>query len=253
VQPALAVGLLVLLVAGERMLGERPGRYEYGAVMAIVLGVIGAGLFAPRTTTHVSAPGTTTLILVGVGALALAPYVLRLFKRPLAGLTIFCAGSAFAWSGIATKLAANDLKLGHVPIGLLWGASTALASGVGTLSEMSSLQRRPAIQVAPVVFVTQTVIPVAVAPLLFGEHFDATPLDGWPLMVSLALLVAGAAFLARSPLLLALMEGQLTSEPSGTVLSPLERSQETMRSSPSTEEAEPSTSTTSTSPARTGR
>ena len=42
----------------------------------------------------------------------------------------------------------------------LWALSTAAASGVGVLSEMSALQARPAIQVAPVVFVTQTVVPI---------------------------------------------------------------------------------------------
>ena len=76
---------------------------------------------------------------------------------------------------------------------------------------MSALQSRPAIQVAPVVFVTQTVVPVALAPVLFGERFSATPLDGVPLGVSLAVLIAGAALLARSPLLLALMEGERVS------------------------------------------
>ena len=135
--------------------------------------------------------------------------MLRVFGRTVAGLTIFCAGCAFAWSGIATKLAANDFKLGHVLIAPALGARARRSPRAsGTLSEMSSLQSRPAIQVAPVVFVTQTVIPVIVAPLLFGEHFDATPLDGWPLVASLALLVAGAAALARSPLLLAMMDPQ---------------------------------------------
>ena len=79
--------------------------------------------------------------------------------------------------------------------------------GVGVLSEMSALQSRPAIQVAPVVFVTQTVVPVVLAPLLLGESFSETPLGGRSAGVSLALLIAGAAMLARSPLLLALMEG----------------------------------------------
>ena len=65
-----------------------------------------------------------------------------------------------------------------------WGLSTAAASGVGVLSEMSALQSRPAIQVAPVVFVTQTVVPVVLAPLLFGERFSATPLGGVPLRVA---------------------------------------------------------------------
>src|ERR1039458_8033086 len=47
VQPALATGLLVLMLLAERMLGEHAGRYEYLAISAIVIGVIGAGLTAP--------------------------------------------------------------------------------------------------------------------------------------------------------------------------------------------------------------
>src|SRR6202030_1977641 len=116
---------------------------------------------------------------------------------------------------------------------------------------MSALQSRPAIQVAPVVFVTQTVIPVVLAPLLLGERFTATPLGGVPLAMSLALLVAGAAALARSPLLLALMAGEReVSLASGSTPRPTEPSHETIRSKPATEAAEPSSSTTSTSPAR---
>ena len=46
---------------------------------------------------------------------------------------------------------------------------------------MSALQSRPAIQVAPVVFVTQTLVPVVLAPLLLGERFSDTPLGGIPL------------------------------------------------------------------------
>ncbi len=253
VQPALATGLIVLMIAGERMLGERPGRYEYCAVLAIVVGVAGAAVFAPANTTQTAAPWKIALTLSLVAALALLPYLLRLFHHPLAGLTIFCAGCAFAWSGIATKLAANDLWTGAVLIGLLWAASTAPASGVGTLTEMSAMQSRPTIQVAPVVFVTQTVIPVIVAPVLFGEYFDTTPLQGWPLVASLLVLVAGAAALARSPLLLAMMDPQRVSASSGSAESPRPDSSETIRSNPATEAAEPSTATTSTSPARIGR
>ena len=63
----------------------------------------------------------------------------------------------------------------------------------------------------------------------------------------------GAAALARSPLLLALMEGERTSDSSGSTDRPSERSHETIRSSPASEEAEPSTETIRTSPARTWR
>jgi hypothetical protein len=254
VQPALAAGLLVLMFLAQKMLGEHAGRYEYLSMGAIVIGVIGAGLNAPpRSTAHTSEQLTITLVLVGIGLASLLPYLLRVLHRSPAAVTMVGAGLAFAWSGVATKLASDDLAQGHLVAAAAWGLSTAAASGVGVLSEMSALQSRPAIQVAPVVFVTQTVVPVVLGPLLLGESFSATPLGGVPLAASLALLVAGAAMLARSPLLVALMEGERVSHASGSTPNPSAPSQETIRSSPATDELDPSSSTTSTSPARVGR
>src|ERR1700727_758469 len=251
VQPALAGGLLVLMFLAQRMLGEHAGRQEHLAMLAIVIGVIGAGLFAPpRTTRHRSEDVAITLVLVGLGVAALLPYALRLISRPPAVTTMVGAGIAGGWSGVATKLASDDLARGHVLFAALWALSTAAASGVGVLNEMSALQERPAIQVAPVVFVTQTVIPIVVAPLLFGESFADTPLAGVPLSASLALLVAGAALLARSPLLVALVAGEAVSHAGGSAPSPSAPSRESRRPSPETDEADPSSSTTSTSPAR---
>jgi drug/metabolite transporter (DMT)-like permease len=254
VQPALAGGLLVLLLLGQRMLGEHAGKYEYLSMAAIAIGVIGAGLAAPpRSSTHTSQELTITLVLVGLGCASLLPYLLHVLRRSPATVTMIGAGLAFAWSGVATKLASDDLAQGHLLPAAAWALSTAAASGVGVLSEMSALQARPAIQVAPVVFVTQTVVPVVLAPLLLGESFAATPLGGVPLIASLALLMVGAAALVRSPLLLALMAGERVSDPSGSAPSPREPSQATIRSSPATEAFEPSSSTTKTSPARVGR
>src|SRR5664280_130738 len=254
VQPALAAGLLVLMFLAERMLGEHAGRYEYAAMGAIVLGVIGAAVFAPpRSTSHSSEELTITLVLVGLGLASLVPYLLRALGHSRAEVTMIGAGLAFGWSGVATKLASDDLAGHHLLAAGLWALSTAAASGVGVLSEMSALQSRPAIQVAPVVFVTQTVIPVVLAPILLGESFAHTPMGGIPLVLSLLLLVAGAAALARSPLLLALMEGERVSHASGPPPSLSEPSQAMMRSNPATEEGEPSSSTTKTSPARSVR
>lgn len=251
VQPALAAGLLVLLLLAERMLGEHAGRYEYIAMSAIVVGVVGTALTAPpRHIHHGREALTITIVLVALGVASMLPYILRAFWRPRAVVTMIGAGVAFGWSGVATKLASDDFAAHHWLTAAAWGLSTAAASGVGVLSESSALQSRPAIQVAPVVFVTQTVIPVVLAPLLLGERFTDTPLGGVPLIASLLVLVAGAAALARSPLLLALMEGERVSHESGSALNPEDSSHATMRSSPSTEVDEPDSSTTNTSPAR---
>jgi hypothetical protein len=254
VQPALAAGLVVLLFAAERMLHEPAGRNEHLAIAAIVIGVVGAALTAPpRSTSHTSEDLTITIVLVGLALASLLPYLMRAIARSPAALTMIGAGLAFGWSGVATKLASDDLARGNLGTAAAWAVATAAASIVGVLSEMSALQERPAIQVAPIVFVTQTVIPIALAPLLFGESFADTPLNGVPLTASLALLVAGAAMLARSPLLVALMAGERVSHVSGSAPNPPSPTQEMIRSRPATEEVEPSSSTTSTSPARVGR
>ena len=251
VQPALAAGLLVLMLIAERLLGEHAGRYEHTAVWAIVIGMVGAALTAPPHTSNHASGLTITLVLVGLGVVSLLPYLMSAVGHSPAVVTMIGAGLAFGWSGVATALTADALEVGHTTTAIAWGLSTAAASGLGVLSEMSALQARPAIQVAPVVFVTQTVIPVVLAPLLLGERFTATPLDGAPLALSLALLVGGAAALARSPLLLALTAGEReVSVASGSTPNPSAPSHETIRSKPATEAADPSSSTTSTSPAR---
>ena len=154
---------------------------------AIVIGVIGAGLCAPpRSTGHTSERLTILLVLLVLAVASLLPYLLRAMRRSPASVTIVCAGLAFGWSGVATKLASDDLSHGYLGVAVAWGLATAAASAVGVLSESSSLQARPAIQVAPVVFVTQTIVPVVLAPLLFGERFSDTPLGGVPLALSLA-------------------------------------------------------------------
>ena len=49
VQPALAVGLFVLLFAGERLTDESVGRREVLAILAIAVGVAGLGFASPKS------------------------------------------------------------------------------------------------------------------------------------------------------------------------------------------------------------
>jgi hypothetical protein len=248
VQPTLAFGLLVLVFAAQRMLGEHAGRREWAAMTVIVGSVVGIALTAPPNSTHHTNRLALTLVLVGLGTVTMAPYLLQALGRRSASITMIGAGLGYAWSGVATKLVSDDLHRGHLLVATLWALSTAGASIVGALSEMSALQERPAIQVAPVVFVTQTVIPVVLAPLLLGESFAATPAHGIPLALCLAALVAAAATLARSPLLLALMAPPLVSDDSGSGTSASDPSLAAIRSMP--DAADPSSVITRMSPAR---
>src|SRR3954447_318269 len=77
VQPADAMGLLVLLFLGARMLHERVGRREIGAVVAIVVGIVVLTVTAPKR--HVTQVDSTEVLLpmAAVALAALAPIVLR--------------------------------------------------------------------------------------------------------------------------------------------------------------------------------
>jgi drug/metabolite transporter (DMT)-like permease len=199
VQPTLAAGLVVLLVAGARYLGERVGRREVAAVVAITIGVAGLTLAAPRGPQD---PIDTPLLWLALALFASSVFSPFFFRPPTphhAGLVVFSAGLAYAWCGLSTNLAADALSRSAVGPFVLWVASTAVAGALGLLSEMTALQTRAAIRVFPIVLVVQIVVAVLLAPTLGGESWSATPLAGIALLVALAIVTAGTALLGRSP------------------------------------------------------
>jgi hypothetical protein len=237
VQPALAVGLLVLLWLGSRILHEHAGRNERLAMAAIVVGVAGLAWTAPERSNTYSHGWLFVVVMGALWLAVFAPYLLRLFGLTWGGLTMVSAGLGFAWGGVATKLVADEVARGRWWLAIAWGVASTATEGVALLSEMSALQIRPAIPVAPVVFVVQTLVPVALAPVLLHEHFSRTPLHGTLLMGSLLILALGAAYLARSPLLLALTADAQARADSGAEPSPAERR---AAPRPSSEALEPS-------------
>ena len=207
VQPTLASGLLVLLLVGERMLGESPGRREMLAVGAIILGVAGIAALAPAHNTRHVHGVAVVIVLALLGAAAFTPFILQLIRRPIANATMIGAGLAFAWSGLVNQFVADAGANGHYATAVSWAVGAAAAAVVGLTCEMSALQRRPAILVAPVVFVVQTVVPIGLAPLVLHTSFVDSPLDGVPLLGCLLVVLAGAITIARSPALIALGGG----------------------------------------------
>ena len=206
VQPCLVSGLVVLLWLGVTKLGERPGTREYLAVAAIVAGVAGVAWAAPeRTTDHA---GTAALVLaLGLVAIPIAaPYVLRSRVSTIGFLATLSAGFGYAWTAVTSKLLTDELAAGALLIAALWLLTALASEGLALLSEMSALQHRPATHVAPVMFAIQVLIPVILAPLIFGESWSETPLGGAALVVFMLVALAGTMLLAGSKAVGAVLE-----------------------------------------------
>jgi drug/metabolite transporter (DMT)-like permease len=194
VQPALAVSVVALLFIGARWFGERVRPKEILAALAITIGVGGLVAASPGHSDSHAAPLTLALGMTVLGAIALAPFLLK--GRKLGGMISLGAGIAYAWTGFSTKFLADSMADGSWVVALLWLAATVGAAGVGLLSEMTALQSRSAIRVFPVVLVTQIVVAVLLAPLLAGESWSPDPLVIAGLGVSLAIVAAATRALA---------------------------------------------------------
>jgi drug/metabolite transporter (DMT)-like permease len=200
VQPALASGLVVLLILGAVVLHERVGRTEIAAAAAIIAGVAVLAWAAPQRETT---PGGTLALTLSLGvpaAIALLPVVFRSSGR----LTTVAAGCAFACSGLTSKLVSDALARGDIPAVVAWTAATAAIVLVGVSDDMSALQRLPATRVAPAILAIEVVLPVALAPLAAGESWASTPGGGAAIVAGLAIVMAGTIPLAAAPAVSAL-------------------------------------------------
>ncbi|HEX4363033.1 MAG TPA: hypothetical protein VHZ75_00670 [Solirubrobacteraceae bacterium] len=188
-QPLLATGLLGLLGFSATVLGERVGRREVGAVAAIVAGVALIALADPRRG-HGTAPGAAFVaVAIALGIVSLSAFVA---PRSGSGLLLAAAIAADALAALAAAQAARTL-----PELLSTAGWCLLAAGGGiaaVAAESAVLQRRGAARVAPVVLAGQVAVPVALAPLVIGEHWNGAGI----VLGGLALVIAGSALLASS-------------------------------------------------------
>jgi drug/metabolite transporter (DMT)-like permease len=228
VQPCLASGLILLLWLGAKRLGETPGQREWTAVAAIVLGVAGVALAAPERTTDHADAGAIALTLCLVAIPIAAPYALRARFRhsphqsgvkvgsaaAIGTLAVISAGCGYAWTAIASKLLTDELAAGALLVAIVWLVTAVASEGLALLSEMSALQERPATHVAPTMFAVQILVPVLLAPLIFGESWGSTPLGGAVLVASIAIAVAGTVLLAGSRTIGVVIESAHASESS---------------------------------------
>jgi hypothetical protein len=208
VQPALAAGLVVLLVVGARSDGEPIRSREVLSVGAISLGVVGLTLAAPDRTT-ISAGDLA--LAVGLGALAvvaLMPHALAALEhrhRQAGSLTATVgAGAAYSLTGFTTKLISDRMDAGDWTGAALWLVITFAGASVALVNQTTALQGRGATAVGVVIYVMPVVVPVLLAPLLVGESWGSAAA---PLALSVAAVCVGTASLAGSPHVSAVEQG----------------------------------------------
>jgi drug/metabolite transporter (DMT)-like permease len=201
VQPVLALGLVLLLVLGVRILGERVGRREMAAVALIIASVGVFAWAAPREPGEVDRSAGLVVALTLLAAVTVAPYVIALVRHrqfPMLML-VASAGAADGMAAFVAKIVAQDATEGALLAVVAWAALVASVVLIGVMSESTALQRFAATRVAPTVLVMQIVIPVVLAPLVGGEGWSNTPLGGAVLVGALVAVAVGAGLLASSP------------------------------------------------------
>jgi drug/metabolite transporter (DMT)-like permease len=210
VQPVLALGLLLLLALGVRVLGERVGPRELVAVLLIIGSVAVFAWAAPRDSGDVERSAGLVVALAILIAATLAPYAIGLVRRganPML-LLVASAGAADGLAAFVAKIVAEDASDGALVGVVLWAGLVAAVVIVGLISESTALQRFAATRVAPTVLVMQIVIPVVLAPLVGGEGWGGTPLNGAVLGAALVAIALGAGLLASSPAVAQLAVGE---------------------------------------------
>lgn len=197
VQPADAAGLLVLLFLGARMLNERVGRREVAAVAAIGVGIVVLTIAAPKREVTQVDSADVLLPMLAIAIVAVLPLALRSRLGAQSIAVVLGAGFAFALGAFCAKIVADAIDREAWLAAVLVVALAAGSALVGTLTEQTALQRRQATQVAPLIFVVELLVPVALAVLVVGEDWESSSVIG--IAAALVLVVGGAFTLGRAP------------------------------------------------------
>ena len=199
VQTALTAGLVLLLFVGVRYLGERVDR---AAMVGVGLLIVGVALVAWGAPAHSEAHRgglLVVLVVAATAAAAVAPLALRRpdIRRGL-GLAI-TSGVGFAGTNIATKLASDDIGLGHWPNAVAWGAVAAALGVCATITGMSAFQRCAATVVVPVATAVQTFLPIVLEPLFLRERYHSFATELLPTGIGLVVAIAGVVLVGSDP------------------------------------------------------
>lgn len=196
VQPVHILGILLVLAAGTRILGERVSRREAAGAAAILVGMAMLAWGAPPGPERAVSEAALAGAAGGLAIVSFLPYALG---RRCGRLTLMiCAGLGFAGANMAVKGISDHLG-NHEYLGAAWFlAIAAVASTIGVLNQMSAFQRYRAIEVVPITFALPNFVPMLLALVVLREHWGSAALAGAPFAIGGALLLVGTAAVARA-------------------------------------------------------
>jgi drug/metabolite transporter (DMT)-like permease len=210
VQPVLALGLLLVLALGARILHERVGLREIGGTVAIIGGVALVAWGAPPHSEVHRGPLAVLAVFAALSAAGLAPFAVRGSRFDTGMLVIVATGCAFGATNVATKLVGDNLDLSHLSNAAAWAAA-GLGMGIAaTIVNMTAFQRRAATTVVPASTAVQTFLPILLEPFFLREDWSSAVLDGAPLAAGLALALVGVILVAGSSEVSELVAGAAT-------------------------------------------
>jgi hypothetical protein len=198
VQPALASGLLILLIIGSRMFGEHVDWVETVGVSAIIGGVTLVAWGAPEHTEAHRSGAAVIAVVAALVAAGVFPFAVRGTRWDTGMGSILASGAGFAASNVATKLLSDDIGSGHYVVAALW-AVVGLISGItATITGMTAFQRRRATTVVPVSTAVQTFLPIVLEPFFLREHWTSAKFGGAPIGIGLLIALVGTVVVSRT-------------------------------------------------------
>jgi drug/metabolite transporter (DMT)-like permease len=198
VQPALASTLVVVLALSARVLHDHVSRRDFAGVAVLSLAIAALLASDPPAGHGRAADWPLVVSLAVLAAIAVLPMLAA--RRIGAGAAVALApGAAFALCNIATKLFTDGLRGADHRATLGWLVLVGGSAALGTVTQTSALQTLPAARVVGIVFATETIIPVILAPALFGERWASAGAGAVSLrLAALAAVTAAIVLLARS-------------------------------------------------------
>ncbi len=204
-----AAGFGLMLVLARWRLGEKIERVEMIGIAAIGAGIVGVGLTSPSVSK--TAPGLIgwiILTVVIIPVIFLPDLMQRFTHYSAAYMSGIGAGLGYAVSNLYTKGVSDFLafKLSSAIPLILLAIAAGLTSLVAFSDQIKAVQSGKATAIVPIVGGLQSIVPITVASIFFGEK--------WPSSLGGQLLLGGGIALATiGMIVLAYSSAQLVHGP----------------------------------------